>query len=137
MTIAQNGEASRQWDSKGLDLWRGLVCGTPGFMQDRDRGLSEVRVRILERFKAFGVHEFLVFYSSAKELFVAHIFYCVEIQIKESESSGLSKRIKQEIVEELAKVGRGSPENINIVFDFDSHENVEKNYEGDYYLRLR
>ena len=106
-------------------------------MRENDRGLSEVRSRILISFQEAGLHEVFVFYSPANDLFVAHIFYRRNDQIKEADESGLTSRIKQAVVEELERVGRGNPDTIKIEFEFDSHENVEANFEGDYYLRLR
>jgi len=96
-----------------------------------------VRSRILERFQAAGLHEAFVLYSPAKDIFVAHLFYRRNSQINEAEASGLTAQIKHNIVEELVRVGRGNCETIKVNFEFDSHENVEANYEGDYYLRLR
>lgn len=106
-------------------------------MRDRDRGLSEVRSRILERYNLAGLHEAFVLYSPAKELFVAHMFYRTNSQIGTAEASGVTSQIKNDIVEELVRVGRGSRETIKINFEVDSHENVAANFEGDYFLRLR
>ncbi len=106
-------------------------------MRNRDRGLSDVRSRILGRFQNAGLHEAFVSFSPANNTFVAHLFYRRNDQIKEADESGLTSRIKDAVVEELESVGRGNRDAINVDFEFDSHENVEANYEGDYYLRLR
>jgi hypothetical protein len=55
----------------------------------------------------------------------------------EAEKSGLASKIKEAVYEEMEKVGRGPREAIRIDFEFDSHENVVRDYEGDYFLRLR
>ena len=101
------------------------------------RGLDEVCDKILKRFKKDGIHEIYLFYSRTHDTFGAYIFYRWDRQIKEASQSGLSDQIVTEIHEELEKIGRGSRKNIKVNFEFDSHENVEKNYEGDYLLRLR
>lgn len=106
-------------------------------MRDRDRGLSEVRSRVLERFKSRGLHEAFVIFSPSKELFVAHLFYRLNSQIQEAGKSGLSDDIQRDILDELARVGRGNRETMNVQFEWDSDENVKTNFEGDYYLRLR
>ena len=102
-----------------------------------DRGLSEVRDQISKRFGDLGLHEVFVFYSPANNLFVAHLFYHRNEQIATAEKSGLSSQIKHAVIEELVRVGRGKTNTIKIEFHFDSHENVDANFEGDYFLRLR
>lgn len=106
-------------------------------MREKNKGLSETCDQIKKRFKKNGVHEVYMFYDSDTNDFGAYIFYRWEHQIKEAEKSGLSSRIKNDVFEELEKAGRGSKEAIKVNFEIDSHENVEKNYEGDYYNRLR
>lgn len=106
-------------------------------MRRNDRGLGDVRERVLERFREFGVHEVFIFYSPGKDAFVAYTFYEVERQIADAERSGLGARIMDAVYEELEDVGRGSRDSLRVDFEFDSHESVERNYEGDYFLRLR
>lgn len=106
-------------------------------MKERNRGLSEVCDQIIKRFKKEGLHEFFLFYSQKINAFRAYVFYGQEQQIEEAEKSGLSSRIQDAVFEELERVGRGSKNEIKVDYEFDSHENVEQNYEGDYNLRLR
>jgi hypothetical protein len=99
--------------------------------------LSEVCDAILGRFKPSGeVYEFFLL-DSSEHWFGAYVFYRWDRQIEEAEKSGLASRIKEVVYEEMVKVGRGPREAIRIDFEFDSHENVERDYEGDYFLRLR
>lgn len=102
-----------------------------------NRGLNELCENILKRFKNDKLHEFFVFYSPNTDSFYPYIFYRWEREVAEAEKSGLSSRIEDAVYEELEKVGRGKRGEIKVNFEFDSHENVEKNYEGNYYLRLR
>jgi len=106
-------------------------------MRHRDRGLSDVRERVLRRFHDRGVHEFFIFYSPATNTFVAYVFYRSDREIAKGEESGLSAEIRDSVYEELTAVGRGEQNSLNVIFEFDSHENVERNYEGDYFNRLR
>ena len=106
-------------------------------LKKRSRGLSQVRDKILECFQNSGeLHEFFILDSSEKS-FRAYVFYRWERQIKKAEESGLAIKIKNAIFNELQNFGRGSRETIQLEIEFDSHENVEKNYDGDYYCRLR
>lgn len=106
-------------------------------MRKDDHGLSEVRESILAKFKGKGLHEFMVLYSRKADAFGVFVFYELDNQIGEANESGLAKEIEQVVFEELEKVGRGSRKGIKVNFEFDSHENVERNFEGDYYNRLR
>ena len=106
-------------------------------MRKDDHGLSEVRERILAQLKSKGLHEFMVLYSRKTDAFGAYVFYEMDNQISEATESGLAEEIKSLVFDELERVGRGSKEGIKVNFEFDSHENVIRNYEGDYYNRLR
>ena len=106
-------------------------------MKKDDHGLSEVRERILAQFKSKGVHEFMVLYSRNTDSFGAYIFYEMDSQIEENVKTGLVEELKEAVYEGLVSVGRGIRGNIKVNFVFDSHENVVRNYEGDYYNRLR
>jgi hypothetical protein len=106
-------------------------------MKERDRGLSEVGAKVLELFRREGLHEAFLFFSPASETFFAKLFYRLNAQVSEARESGLSDRIKQSLLVELERVGRGSRDALKVNFEFDSHENVERQFEGDYYLRLR
>lgn len=106
-------------------------------MKNDDRGLSDVRQRILERFRDVGVHECFVLYSRPTDTFIAYVFYLSERDISEGAQSGRWAEIREAVYDELAAVGRGNRDKLNVTVEFDSHENVEKNYEGDYFNRLR
>jgi hypothetical protein len=105
--------------------------------EERNRGLSEVRSQILSLFQRDGLHEAFVFYSPLNDSYGVYLFFLRNDQIKEADKSGLASQIKQAVLEALESVGRGNRETITVDFEFDSHENVEANFEGDYYLRLR
>lgn len=106
-------------------------------LKKRSSGLSEVREKILTRFQRSGeIFEFFII-DNSETSFTAYIFYRWERQIKEAGESGLAEQIGNTVIDELGKVGKGSQNGISINFEFDSHENVEQNYDGDYYSRLR
>lgn len=106
-------------------------------MRRDDHGLSEVREKILAQFKTKGLHELMILYSRKTDALGVYVFYESDNQISEADESGLAKDIESLVFEELERVGRGSKEGIKVSFEFDSHENVIRNYEGDYYNRLR
>ncbi len=105
--------------------------------EERDKGLSEVRDKLLEQFKDKGVHEVFMFFSPDTETFGAYVFYLTDKLIDEAKKSGLASQIEEAVYEELENVGRGDRNSLKLDVEFDSHENVENNYDGDYYDRLR
>ena len=106
-------------------------------MRKNDQGLSHVCEQILIRFREKGVYKVFLFFSPKSQEFGAYVFFRWAREIQEAEKSGLAVQIKDMILEELEKVGRGSRHTMRVIFEFDSHENVISNFEGDYYLRLR
>lgn len=96
-----------------------------------------MRERILNFFqKSDDIYEFFIMDCSDKS-FRAYVFFRWNWQVQEARESGLSTRIVNTVYAELKSVGRGARSVIKVEFEFDSHENVGLNYEGDYFLRLR
>lgn len=98
------------------------------------RGLDEVHDCIMERFRE--IHYIHVMPRSENSCgFI--IFYDTEERKKKATGkSGLEQKIIAAVYEELKNVGRGGPDQIEVYFEFDSDENVKKNY-GSYFNRLR
>lgn len=124
------------------EMSRGIPSGedfarASAVLARRSRGLSDVRTRILERFKPSGeVHEFFIL-DCSERTFRAYVFFPRERDIQEAEKSGLEARIRAAVMEELARVGRGTRSTADLAFELDSHENVERKFGGDYFNRLR
>lgn len=106
-------------------------------IKKNDRGLSEVRELILNQFGSRGVHELFVLFSPTTNCFGVFVFYRLIAQIEKGKQSGLAEEIVTAVFQALEKVGRGPRSSLNVVFEFDSHENVENAYGGNYYDRLR
>lgn len=105
-------------------------------IREHSRGLSKVRDDILMQFRGTSeLHEFFIL-DSSEVSFVAYVFYRWDRQIKEAEENGLRAKIVDAIFNSLENVGRGQRSTIDVVFEFDSHETVERDYEGNYYNRL-
>jgi len=105
-------------------------------MRKNDQGLSKVRNQVLARFKSKGLHELFVLHSPRTKTFGAYVFYRLDREIEEAVKSGLAEDIKSAVFDELEKAGRGDKGSIHVDFEFDSHESVERDYEGNYYNRL-
>ncbi len=105
-------------------------------MKKRSRGLSDVRERILGRFKSSGkLHEFFILDCSDR-VFRAYVFYPMDKDIAEAHKLGLEAEIKDAVFEALELVGRGDRNSVEVVFEIDSHENVDREFEGNYFNRL-
>lgn len=105
-------------------------------MRKNDQGLADVRAQILSEFAARGVRELFVLFSPASNCFGVYVFFHLSTQIEEAERSGLAEQIKAAVLDALERVGRGHRSSLNVSFEFDSHENVERDYGGNYYERL-
>ena len=105
-------------------------------MKQRMRGLSEVKDRIKSQFEDSGVLDELFISSQSETSFTAIVFLNKDDDIAEAEQSGLTAKIKDAVYGELGKVGRGDRNAIEVAFEFDSYENVRRNY-GNYYNRIR
>ena len=66
-----------------------------------------------------------------------YIFYKKNKQLAESQTNGIVERTKDEIKNILEKLGYFNEFDDTIKFEFDTHENVKKNYKGNYFYRLR
>ncbi|MEO8410936.1 MAG: hypothetical protein ABI478_10225 [Propionivibrio sp.] len=104
-------------------------------LKSRSRGLSEVRDRVISRFRE-ALHEFFILDCSEMS-FRAYVFYHWKRQVDEAKVSGLASQIREAVFEELENAGRGNRSTVQIEFEFDSHESVEREFNGDYYSRLR
>lgn len=106
----------------------------------RSRGVSQVREKILDRYQKSGViHEFFLqnCSDSSDYHFRANIFYPSEDILHKENHSIVESEIKYAVIEELNIVRSETYVLSDIIFEFDSHENVILRYEGDYFNRLR
>lgn len=106
-------------------------------MRERDRGLSGVRSKLLERFRDQGLHEAFVLFSPASNTFFARLFFRTNKQVADAAVTGLAAQMESAVYEELEIAGRGTRSVLNVIVEYDSHQNVVENFEGDYFLRLR
>ena len=72
-------------------------------------------------------------YPTFLEIFV---FYKTGADVVDGKTDGFSETIKQEMLSDLGDLEYPQLVETDVRFIFDSHENVVKNYEGNYYFRL-
>lgn len=106
-------------------------------MRERSRNLESVREEVLRRFRGRAPLHNVYVLAQRDVDFRAYIFFRTEHDVAKCRRSGVTERIKEAIIEELHRVGRGGKTGISVDFEVDSDENVRANFEGDYFLRLR
>jgi hypothetical protein len=65
------------------------------------------------------------------------LFYDTDLNIARCNDDGTTADVRQEFVSILGAAGYPAEWLPDITFQVDSHENVEQNYEGSYFYRLR
>lgn len=108
-------------------------------MKERDRNMDYVNEAFRKYFKDIcpdKAHDSHIM-SEDNLTFRAYIFYKTNNDIQLCEENGVSSLLQQFVFDELEHQGRGSKRSLSVVFEFDSDENVQSNFEGDYFLRMR
>ena len=107
------------------------------FMADRYRNLDAVENAVKLRFmKCCPLHN--VYLLAQEDVdFRAYVFFENDVNVLECNANGTTNAMEDAFYDELARFGRGRRGEIVVAFVWDSHENVEKNYDGDYLSRLR
>lgn len=106
-------------------------------MREGSRNLDRVREMVLQTFKGkYPLHDFFIMDQRDVD-FRAYVFFKENKDVEESRHSHIDQEIIECVYAELERAGRGKKNEIKVAFEFDSDENVEAKFEGDYYLRLR
>ena len=66
-----------------------------------------------------------------------NVFFEKNSDIEKCKKEGIFQQIEDFVFEKLEIFGRGNRQETTVAFEYDSNENVEANYEGDYFLRMR
>lgn len=66
-----------------------------------------------------------------------HVFYHTNDDLAQLNRDGFSQQFMDLMGVELNKLGIGEEQGIQLRYEFDSHENVVKNFAGNYYHRLK
>ena len=108
-------------------------------MRERDRNMDHVNYALREYFKEVcpdKAHDSHVM-AEDDSRFRAYIFYKKVKDVQVCEENGVSSQLQQFVYDELERQGRGTKDSVAVSFEFDSDENVQSNFEGDYFLRMR
>jgi hypothetical protein len=107
------------------------------WMAERDRHLTQVCENVKQRFMSkCPLHNVYVLWQRDVD-FRAYIFFKTDADVTLCKDNGTTTLLEDAVYEELERFGRGKRGDIVVAFEYDSDENVDKNYDGDYLLRLR
>ena len=101
------------------------------------RNLDEVANEVLRHFCGRCPLDYTWIVPQGDAEFRAFIFFDKDKDVAQSKRSGLDQQIIDYVYDSLERWGRGSRGEIKVVFEFDSRENVEANFEGSYWERVR
>ena len=106
-------------------------------MERLSRNLDLVREKVLQHFRRRSpLHDFYILDQRDVD-FRAYVFFEKDKDIELCKCNGITQEIIDCIYAELVNAGRGNKGEIKVAFEFDSHENVTANFEGNYLLRIR
>ncbi len=100
------------------------------------RGLEAVTRNVKRVFAGRCSLYYFAIIPEGDKRFRVFVFFNKDKDVELSQSQGVAEQIKDFVLEELECVGRGSRNELEVYFEFDSHENVKKECGGNYYLRM-
>lgn len=107
------------------------------YMEERYRNLNSIEDAVKAQFSALCPLHSLYLLAQEDVDFRMYVFFKLDKNIAECREKGILSELEDFVYREFEKVGRGTKNEITVVFEYDSDENVAANYEEDYYLRLR
>jgi hypothetical protein len=106
-------------------------------MKERMRHLSDIIALFKSRFGTSAPLQHVEILPGRDNQFGVVVFFKTDADIAECEANGTSQAMRDFVYEQLEAFGKGKREELDVQFEFDSHENVQKNFEGSYFLRMR
>lgn len=100
------------------------------------RGLEAVTSNVKRVFGGRCPLYYFAIIPEGDKRFRVFVFFDKDEDTELSQSQGIAEQIKDFVLEELERVGRGNRNELEVYFELDSHENVKKEYGGNYYLRM-
>lgn len=105
-------------------------------MAESSQGLDTVCEQLNSKFGDTSWYHRVYILSQRDVKFRAYVFFKQEKDVVNCTSNGTAAAVEEAVYEKLEQFGRGKRGELTVAFEWDSNENVEKNYGGDYLLRL-
>lgn len=103
---------------------------------EADRNLDVVQQNVLAAFQPASTLHTLVILGFHDQKFEVYVFFNSDADLEASRTSGLADQITDRTYLELERAGRGIRSELNVRFEFDSDERVERDFNGNHYNRL-
>ena len=108
------------------------------FRKKQDAYMVKIKELLFSKNSPFKNEIYELYYlSQFGESLEIYIFYKNNKTLLYNLQNGRTENIKTFILEKLNELGYFKEFNKNVLFVFDSDENVKKKYKGNYFLRLR
>jgi len=104
-------------------------------MAERNRVEASVKHRVRSRFRESQVQQFFLFQERAD--FRAYVFVPSDQDLHAEKADKLRDQVRETVLDALEAEGVGRRETIALQIEMDSHENVQRKFNGDYYKRFR
>ncbi|HEY4312745.1 MAG TPA: hypothetical protein VGN12_25065 [Pirellulales bacterium] len=95
--------------------------------------IKAIKRRVKKKFQLVDLHLLV----EGKTKFRAYVFFKKDSDIHDRSLDGTIDQIKEVVYEDLENVSPLQRPDLTVEFEIDSDENVKKNYQGNYSLRLR
>ncbi|MFO0942792.1 MAG: hypothetical protein U0930_18795 [Pirellulales bacterium] len=105
-------------------------------MAEDFRGLADVSNVINSRCKEFPWFKRFYIIPQGDNGFRAYFFFRKDTDLIACKADGTTTAIEESVYEGLEQVGRGKRGEIVVAFEWDSDENVQRVFDGDYFRRL-
>lgn len=105
-------------------------------MAERMRNLGKVEYNLRLRFEKRSQIDIIEIFPGDSPNFRVFVFFDSDQHLEDNKRSGICQEIIDATYEELEHAERGTRDQIEVVFEFDSTENVKKNYKGGYQARM-
>ena len=106
-------------------------------MKERMRHLDDIVKLFRERFWQSSPLDHVEILPGRDNQFGVVVFFKTDADVAECEANGTSQEMRDFVYEKLEEFGKGKRVELDVQFEFDSWENVQKNFEGSYFLRMR
>jgi hypothetical protein len=104
---------------------------------ERSRGLETICESVRSRFRDATAFREVFVLPQGDGAYRAYVFYSRESDVGACQTSGASDSIVAFVRARLDRLRGTSPGELDVTFEFDSEENVDANFGGDYFKRLR
>ncbi len=104
---------------------------------ERSRGLETICESVRSRFRDAAAFREIFVLPQGDGAYRAYVFYSRATDVGACQTSGVSDAVVAFVRAQLEQLRGTCPGELDVAFEFDSEENVETNFGGDYFKRLR